>query len=1232
LSALFLSLTAGQGWAQGTATPAATDDQKNEEIIVLSPFEVSATEEGSYTAATTLAGNRLNTQLRDLGNAVQVITGQFLKDIGATDNQTLLQYTTNTEVGSVYGNFAGAGDTATLDESPHFTNPNQNTRVRGLTSADNTRDYFLTDIPWEGYNIDGVDLQRGPNSILFGQGSPAGIINTRTKQAGFKNSNEVTFRVGSFGSTRATLDINRVLIKNELALRLAAVRGDEQFKQEPAFSRTDRVFAATRWEPGFLKKSSARTIFKANIEWGRVRSNNPRDIPPIDKITPWFRTGTFSAIDAAGNPATYPYLNKLTVTPQQNVDGNTGLPNHGQSIGIISSVPNQWYQPWIANFGNQFGNPIASFNNDSAAPLSPYIVWEPRTNGGIGTDGKIDNGVGGINFQRPAGIAGYAQFAKNARMPYSGFGVYKDKSLTDPSVFDFYNQLLDGPTKKEWQNFRTYNLSLAQTFFNDRVGFDASYNREWFKSGQLAVLDGNGTQSIGIDMSSAYPDGLTNGLPDAGLNGTPNPNVGRAYLSSASQWTNNSYLSNRETMRLTVFGRYNFDEGTHHNWFTKLLGEQTVTGLAGDDTQKKDNRSWNRWGADSAYELFIRNKDVPGTAGAKYKFNANEMTPTAVIYLGPSQLNASSASGLHLPNPKVSVTIPSGSVRTFDATWKPSTNPADPTYVDPAAFWQNNYYPPTSASSASTQSENPANYVGFRNVPINIIDSETSQANRDFLTHDAALSKSQVTSTAATWQGNFWQNAVVATWGVRKDISRAWNYTTNSNTTSDPFGHVNLSPSAYKLSYDPSNSLQITSHAWTVMTHLNQLPGLKKLPIQVSLYYNHSTDFQPASSRVDVYGEPLGPPTGVTKDVGILLETQDGKYSLKINKYENSSTNATSNALDGSWFIGSMQAWFGNWANVFEFKWYSNTPNLHPEWVLGRDWQAGQVNYAPAAGETQEQATAREKAAVAAWRTWQKSVDPRFYKAWGVDLNAPFGATPKEISASTPNGFSVTEDSVSKGYEIELNATPVKNWRLAVNASKTTAVRSNIGGSALVAFIAAQEKALNTTAAGDLRIWWGGLGSDNFALAQWNGTIGSNYALRHLQEGTNVPEMREWRFNAISNYSFDEGILKGIYVGGGVRYESDIVIGYKPIPGATPTQANFDLSNPYKGPAETNFDFWIGYGRKITHDIDWSIQLNVRNAFVGNELIPLTVQPDGSPGAYRIRPPQTWQLTNTFKF
>ncbi|HET7536439.1 MAG TPA: TonB-dependent receptor, partial [Candidatus Didemnitutus sp.] len=182
------------------------------------------------------------------------------------------------------------------------------------------------------------------------------------------------------------------------------------------------------------------------------------------------------------------------------------------------------------------------------------------------------------------GIAPYAQYAVNAGLPYSALGVYKDKSLTDSSIFDFYNSLLDGPNKREWQNFRTYNISLAQTFLHEHIGFEATYNNEWYTSGQTSLLTGD-KQAIGIDFNSVYSDGSPAGINgESHADGTKNPNVGRAYVSDKSAFGNSSYESNRDDRRLTVFGDYDFNSGDKQNWFTKLLGRHTVTGLFSDNT------------------------------------------------------------------------------------------------------------------------------------------------------------------------------------------------------------------------------------------------------------------------------------------------------------------------------------------------------------------------------------------------------------------------------------------------------------------------------------------------------------------------------------------------------------------------------------------------------------------------------------------------------------------------
>src|SRR5690606_39133026 len=78
--------------ARAQSTTGDGTDQE-EPAFELNPFEVTATEGVSgYNAETTLAGNRLRTELRDIGSAVSVVTKEFLNDVGATDNSTLLQY------------------------------------------------------------------------------------------------------------------------------------------------------------------------------------------------------------------------------------------------------------------------------------------------------------------------------------------------------------------------------------------------------------------------------------------------------------------------------------------------------------------------------------------------------------------------------------------------------------------------------------------------------------------------------------------------------------------------------------------------------------------------------------------------------------------------------------------------------------------------------------------------------------------------------------------------------------------------------------------------------------------------------------------------------------------------------------------------------------------------------------------------------------------------------------
>ena len=81
-----------QGKAREFSAAPASPEKQEEEVVTLSPFQVTASETVGYSASTTLAGIRLNTELKDIGSAITVVTPEFLKDVGATEAKSALQY------------------------------------------------------------------------------------------------------------------------------------------------------------------------------------------------------------------------------------------------------------------------------------------------------------------------------------------------------------------------------------------------------------------------------------------------------------------------------------------------------------------------------------------------------------------------------------------------------------------------------------------------------------------------------------------------------------------------------------------------------------------------------------------------------------------------------------------------------------------------------------------------------------------------------------------------------------------------------------------------------------------------------------------------------------------------------------------------------------------------------------------------------------------------------------
>ncbi len=281
LAALGASFFAALAPAQTVTPPPVASTAQADTPVALSPFEVRTDRDTGYIATNTLAGSRLNTRLVDTPASISVMTRDFLNDIGAVDVKTAMEYAL-----SAGNDIGGGGSQLGASTGNGLVGNEFNFQIRGFRAATQTRDYFPTLLDADSFNIDRVEVARGPNSLLFGIGGPGGIINSTPKRADpARDFGEVSLRVASWDHRRAAVDLNRTLLKGRLALRLNAVHQDaDGFHDFEADDRRRGALALT-WRPG-----DATTV-RVGGELGHLHQNRVRPWSAGDSFSKWAANG-----------------------------------------------------------------------------------------------------------------------------------------------------------------------------------------------------------------------------------------------------------------------------------------------------------------------------------------------------------------------------------------------------------------------------------------------------------------------------------------------------------------------------------------------------------------------------------------------------------------------------------------------------------------------------------------------------------------------------------------------------------------------------------------------------------------------------------------------------------------------------------------------------------------------------------------------------------------------------
>jgi len=561
-------IAASSAWAQSAGTPGVTtpkneskkvgsaENVPGDEIIELSPFQVEAASRG-YEASNTMSGTRINSKIEDIAASISVITKAQLDDTASLDINDVFRHEVSTEGMAQFTQF-------TIDRNFYVENTTQNpqsaNRIRGLNTANVSINNFPTSgiVPIDTYNIENVEISRGPNSNIFGLGNAAGTVNTNLADANTsKDITRIVARADSYGGWRSNVDFNRVLKKDRLAIRVSALRDEKGFVRKPSYENINRLFTS------LVVKPTKNTTFTAAYESYNNHFSRANTTLPRDSITEWLNSdrpvwnATIVNPSIAGNPVTggYRYL--------KTGGGYIPVAVGNESLAVVSG-PNAT-NPATMGLGGLPSQLLQGALN-TGIWTTPGLVILP--------DGRVQSLMFGAvanvaTNPAPSGspVTRLVEIGSYYRRGTNAAGIptplYQAPSITDKSIYD-WTELNILAANYGRDRADTYRAQLNHTFLNTSrhlLAAEVGHYRE--------VIDRRDHSVFGRS-DSAVPF-LEIDINETLIDGSPNPNFLRPYM-GGSQPTTKDEDRRHNTTRGALAYRLDF---SHENGWARWLGTHT---------------------------------------------------------------------------------------------------------------------------------------------------------------------------------------------------------------------------------------------------------------------------------------------------------------------------------------------------------------------------------------------------------------------------------------------------------------------------------------------------------------------------------------------------------------------------------------------------------------------------------------------------------------------------------
>jgi catecholate siderophore receptor len=287
-----------------------------------------------YTARGTSTATKTNTPLIDIPQSITVVTKKQAEDRGSFTVGEVLRYVPGIAVAQGEGH------------RDQITIRGQNTTADFF--VDGVRDdiEYFRDI----YNVEAIEVLKGPAAMIFGRGGGGGVVNRVTKKADGERIREATVTLGSFERARTTIDVGDK-ISPDAAFRLNAMYEDSESFRD--FFELERYGI----NPTMAFRLSDQTKVSMSYEYFSDERTTDRGVPSLNgrpfrgPIESFYGNPDESQSDFAGHTA--------TATIEHRTDFGLNLRNHS----------------FYANYEKFYSNVYAASPvNDPAAGPGNYLI------------------------------------------------------------------------------------------------------------------------------------------------------------------------------------------------------------------------------------------------------------------------------------------------------------------------------------------------------------------------------------------------------------------------------------------------------------------------------------------------------------------------------------------------------------------------------------------------------------------------------------------------------------------------------------------------------------------------------------------------------------------------------------------------------------------------------------------------------------------------------------------